>query len=112
MPRPRKYGDTVVKSFCVERGVYGRLRAALAVQGKSISEEVNELLKRRLAELEGASTPSVGADSCLCMDDEGMRLLRDGKMSFPLKPNQIIFIGTIEPLKPIRTAKLENARAK
>ena len=34
MPRPRKYADTVVKSFSVEREVYTRLRARLA--GKPI----------------------------------------------------------------------------
>jgi predicted CopG family antitoxin len=53
MARPRKYADTVVKSFSVEREVYTRLRAMLASQGKSISEEVNALLRKRLAELEG-----------------------------------------------------------
>ncbi|MEM3578463.1 MAG: hypothetical protein QXX51_08500 [Candidatus Bathyarchaeia archaeon] len=54
MPRPRKYADMVVKSFSIEREVYTRLKADLAVQGKSISEEVNELLRKRLAELEGS----------------------------------------------------------
>jgi hypothetical protein len=53
MPRPRKYTDTIVKSFSVEREVHTRLRAVLVVQGKSLSEEVNTFLKRRLAELEG-----------------------------------------------------------
>ena len=54
MPRPRKYADMVIKSFSLERQVYERLRQALAVRGRSISEEVNELLRRRLAEIEGA----------------------------------------------------------
>jgi predicted CopG family antitoxin len=53
VPRPRKYADVVVKSFSIEREVYARLKAVLAVQGKSISEEVNDLLKKRLAEFEG-----------------------------------------------------------
>jgi predicted CopG family antitoxin len=53
VPRPRKYADVVVKSFSIEREVYARLRAVLAVQGKSISEEVNDLLQKRLAEFEG-----------------------------------------------------------
>ncbi|MEM3698018.1 MAG: hypothetical protein QXQ94_11090 [Candidatus Bathyarchaeia archaeon] len=62
MPRPRKYADMVVKSFSIEREAYTRLKAALAVQGKSISEEVNELLRKRLAELEGIQgQPSQGA---------------------------------------------------
>ena len=53
MPRPRKYAETIVKSFSLERQVYERLRQALAIRGRSISEEVNELLSRRLAEIEG-----------------------------------------------------------
>ena len=56
MPRPRKYAETIVKSFSLERQVYERLRQALAIQGKSISEEVNELLRRRLAEIEGEAS--------------------------------------------------------
>ncbi|MEM3698210.1 MAG: hypothetical protein QXQ94_12095 [Candidatus Bathyarchaeia archaeon] len=54
MPRPRKYVDMVVKSFSIEREVYTRLKTALAAHGKSISEEVDNLLKKRLAELEGS----------------------------------------------------------
>jgi hypothetical protein len=53
MPRPRKHAETIVKSFSLERQVYERLKQALAVRGRSISEEVNELLHRRLAEIEG-----------------------------------------------------------
>jgi len=53
MPRPRKYAETIVKSFSLERHVYTKLRQALALQGRSISEEVNELLHKRLAEIEG-----------------------------------------------------------
>jgi len=53
MPKPRKYAETIVKSFSLERQIYERLRQALAVRGRSISEEVNELLRRRLAEIEG-----------------------------------------------------------
>jgi len=53
MPRPRKYADTIVKSFSLERQTYERLRQALAIRGRSISGEVNELLRKRLAELEG-----------------------------------------------------------
>jgi len=60
MPRPRKYADTVIRSFSVEREVYTRLRARLAVQGKSISEEVNAHLRKRLAELEGVAPSAQG----------------------------------------------------
>ena len=45
MPRPRKYADTVVKSFSIEREVYTRLRAVLASQGKSISEGLTRFLR-------------------------------------------------------------------
>lgn len=69
MPRPRKYADMVVKSFSIEREVYTRLKPALASQGKSISEEVNELLKRRLAELEG----SEGQPLQVAMDYEALK---------------------------------------
>jgi len=56
MPRPRKYAETIVKSFSLERQIYEKLRQALALQGRSISEEVNELLRRRLAEIEGETS--------------------------------------------------------
>ena len=104
LPRPRKYVDTVVKSFCVEREVYERLRAAIAVQGKSISEEVNELSKKRLAELEGSQTPSE-ADSKLGLNPGDIHFLKDGRISLPWNPNQIIFIGTIEPPKSSKQEK-------
>ena len=45
MPRPRKHAETIVKSFSLERQVYERLKQALAVWGRSISEEVNRLIK-------------------------------------------------------------------
>ena len=54
MPRPRKHAETIVKSFSLDRQVYERLKQDLAVRGRSISEEVNELLRRRLAEIEGS----------------------------------------------------------
>jgi len=54
MPRPRKHAETIVKSFSLDRQVYDRLKQALAVWGRSISEEVNELIRRRLAEIEGS----------------------------------------------------------
>jgi predicted CopG family antitoxin len=102
MPRPKKYADTVVKSFSVEREVYERLRAVLAVQGKSVSEEVNMLLKRRLAELEDSQEPlreAVDGDAKLCSDAADMHFLKEGKIALPLHPNQIIFIGTLKPIK-------------
>jgi len=58
MPRPRKYAETIVKSFSLERQIYEKLRQALAIQGRSISGEVNELLRKRLAELENAEIPT------------------------------------------------------
>jgi uncharacterized membrane-anchored protein YjiN (DUF445 family) len=54
VPRPRKHAETIVKSFSLDRQVYERLRQDLAVRGRSISEEVNELLHKRLAEIEGS----------------------------------------------------------
>jgi plasmid stability protein len=49
----RKHAETIVKSFSLQRQVYEKLKKALAIHGRSISEEVNQLLRRRLAELEG-----------------------------------------------------------
>jgi hypothetical protein len=62
MPRPRKNVETVVKSFSIEKDVYLLLRAALAVQGRSVSEEVNYFMKKRLAELEGSQPTAPEAD--------------------------------------------------
>jgi len=83
MPRPRKYADVVVKSFSVEREVYMRLKAILDDQGKSMSEEVNELLRRRLAELEGLqaySDPNDGK-AMICLDVEGLLFLKKDEIS-------------------------------
>ena len=90
MPRPRKYADTVVKSFSVEREVYTRLRAILAAQGKSISEEVNALLKRRLAELEGV-TPSVqGNEDYEALKSQHLKLVEEVKrLTKPLEKDGV-----------------------
>jgi predicted CopG family antitoxin len=83
MPRPRKYADVVVKSFSVEREVYMRLKAILDDQGKSVSEEVNELLRRRLAELEGLqaySDPTEGK-AMIRLDVEGLLFLKKDEIS-------------------------------
>jgi predicted CopG family antitoxin len=83
MPRPRKYADVVVKSFSIEREVYARLKTALAGQGRSLSEEVNELLKRRLAELEGLqaySDPTEGK-AMIRLDVEGLLFLKKDEIS-------------------------------
>ena len=54
MPRPRKYASAKPRCFHVDSAVYERLKRVLAERfGKSISEEVNELLRRRLEELDG-----------------------------------------------------------
>ncbi|MEM0008334.1 MAG: hypothetical protein QXR89_08780 [Candidatus Bathyarchaeia archaeon] len=77
MPRPRKYADMIVKSFCVERAVYESLRAFLSAQGRSISEEVNELLKRRLAELKGGEQPPNGAQNYEALKREHVQLMEE-----------------------------------
>jgi hypothetical protein len=40
--------------------------------------------------------------------------LKDGRISLPYNPKQIIFIGTIEPLKPVKTTnqKMKNKAVK
>ena len=56
MPRPRKYASAKPRCFHVDSAVYERLKRVLAERfGRSISEEVNELLRRRLEELDGVS---------------------------------------------------------
>jgi len=79
MPRPRKYADTVVKSFSIEREVYTRLRAVLASQGKSISEEVNALLKKRLAELEGIEASVCGNQDYEALKSQHLKLVEEVK---------------------------------
>jgi len=77
LPRPRKYADTIVKSFCVERPVYEALRTVLAGQGKSVSEEVNEFLKRRLAELKGQEQLGAEALDYEALKREHVRLMAE-----------------------------------
>lgn len=62
MPRPRKNVETIVRSFSIEKDVYMRLRALLSAQNRSLSEEVAEFMKKRLAELEGAQPTAQEAD--------------------------------------------------
>jgi Zn-dependent M32 family carboxypeptidase len=90
MPRPRKYADTVVKSFSVEREVYTRLRARLAVQGKSISEEVNALLKKRLAELEGVEASAQSNEDYEALKSLHIKLVEEVKrLTKPLEKNGV-----------------------
>ena len=77
MPRPRKYVDTVVKSFSVEREVYTRLRAMLAAQGKSISEEVNAFLRKRLAELEGVEASARNNEDYEALKSQHLKLVEE-----------------------------------
>jgi predicted CopG family antitoxin len=79
IPRPRKYADTVVKSFSVEREVYTRLRAMLAVQGKFISEEVNTLLRKRLAELEGVAPSAQNNEDYEALKSQHLKLVEEVK---------------------------------
>ncbi|MEM2293154.1 MAG: hypothetical protein QXX41_07750 [Nitrososphaerota archaeon] len=67
----------IVKSFCVERAVYDGLKTLLAGKGKSISEEVNELLKKRLAELKGGEQPSNEAQNYEALKREHVRLIEE-----------------------------------
>jgi predicted CopG family antitoxin len=90
MPRPRKYADTVVKSFSVEREVYTRLRAILAAQGKSISEEVNTLLKRRLAELEGVAPSAYQNENYEALKSQHLKLVEEVKrLTKPLEKDGV-----------------------
>jgi len=90
MPRPRKYADTVVKSFSVEREVYTRLRARLAAQGKSISEEVNALLKKRLAELEGVPPSTQGNEDYEALKSLHIKLVEEvNRLTKPLEKNGV-----------------------
>ncbi|MDH7563789.1 MAG: hypothetical protein QHH24_02755 [Candidatus Bathyarchaeota archaeon] len=77
MPRPRKYADTVVKSFSIEREVYTRLKTALAAQGKSISEEVNTLLQKRLAELEGFEASARNNEDYEALKSQHLKLVEE-----------------------------------
>ena len=77
MPRPRKYAETIVKSFSLERQVYERLKQALAVRGRSISEEVNELLHKRLAEIEGSEASTQNAQNYEALKREHVKLAEE-----------------------------------
>jgi len=77
MPRPRKHAETIVKSFSLERQVYERLKQALAVRGRSISEEVNELLHRRLAEIEGSEALAKDSSNYEALKREHVKLAEE-----------------------------------
>jgi predicted CopG family antitoxin len=77
MPRPRKHAETIVKSFSLERQVYERLKQALAVRGRSISEEVNELLHKRLAEIEGLEASTKDAQNYDALKREHVKLAEE-----------------------------------
>jgi len=77
MPRPRKYADMVIRSFSLERQIYERLKQALAVQGRSISEEINELLRRRLAEIEGVEAQAKESSNYEALKREHVKLAEE-----------------------------------
>jgi predicted CopG family antitoxin len=90
MPRPRKYADTVVKSFSIDREVYTKLRAALAAQGKSISEEVNTLLHKRLAELEGVEASAQANEDYEALKSQHLKLVEEVKrLTKPLEKDSV-----------------------
>ena len=90
MPRPRKYADTVVKSFSVEREVYMRLRAMLAAQGKSISEEVNALLRKHLAELEGVEALAQSNEDYEALKSQHLKLVEEvNRLTKPLEKDGV-----------------------
>jgi hypothetical protein len=54
MARPKKYANGEAHCFHVDREVYAGLKQVLAEKvGRSVSEEINEFMVRRLAELKG-----------------------------------------------------------
>jgi predicted CopG family antitoxin len=57
--------------------VYERLKQALAVRGRSISEEVNELLRRRLAEIEGLEASTKDAQNYEALKREHVKLAEE-----------------------------------
>jgi predicted CopG family antitoxin len=77
MPRPRKHAETIVKSFSLDRQIYERLKQDLAVRGRSISEEVNELLHRRLAEIEGLEASTQDAQNYDALKREHVKLAEE-----------------------------------
>jgi hypothetical protein len=77
VPRPRKHAETIVKSFSLERQVYERLKQALAVRGRSISEEVNELLHKRLAEIEGSEALAKESSNYEALKREHVKLAEE-----------------------------------
>jgi hypothetical protein len=77
VPRPRKHAETIVKSFSLEKQVYERLKQALAVRGGSISEEVNELLHKRLAEIEGLEASTKDALNYEALKREHVKLAEE-----------------------------------
>jgi len=50
------------------------------------------------------------ADSKPRFDAGDIRFLKDGRISLPYNPKQIIFIGTIEPLKPVKTTNQKSEK--
>jgi len=77
VPRPRKHAETIVKSFSLERQVYERLKQALAVRGRGISEEINELLRRRLAEIEGVEAQAKESSNYEALKREHVKLAEE-----------------------------------
>jgi len=57
MPRHKLYVGAKTVSFYADAEVYRRLKLLLERQGKTVSEELNALMRRRLAELEGSPMP-------------------------------------------------------
>ncbi|MEM2780948.1 MAG: hypothetical protein QW791_08825 [Candidatus Bathyarchaeia archaeon] len=100
----------IVKSFCVERAVYESLRAILSAQGRSISEEVNELLKKRLAELKGGEKPTIGALNYEALKREHVQLMEESIRLTKLLQKTGQYDALIETLEDLglNTETLEN----
>jgi len=101
----------VIKSFSLERQMYERLRQALAIQGKSISEEVNELLRKRLAELEGAEISTKDSLNYEALKREHVKLAEDVNRLIKLLQREGLYDQLMEIVAELGlNTELNNAR--
>jgi len=66
------------------------VRAVLAAQGKSISEEVNTLLRKRLAELDGVTPSAQGNEDYEALKSQHLKLVEEvNRLTKPLEKDGV-----------------------
>ncbi|MEM3703008.1 MAG: hypothetical protein QXX79_01095 [Candidatus Bathyarchaeia archaeon] len=75
MPRPKLYQDGKAVTFYAEIHVFEKLKQYAEARGSNVSEELNNLMRKRMAEFEGSEASAVTPSKYEAMKREYLKLV-------------------------------------